>query len=111
MAFVPWIARSVTLESDIEALRSLKRAIDPNTIPPSSFLQTWNFQVDSCESPGENFLGITGTLPSDNSTKQVLGIDLDSGGYEGFLTPAVGNLTALNLGKNKFRGPIPTTVL
>ncbi|XP_057502678.1 leucine-rich repeat receptor-like serine/threonine-protein kinase BAM1 [Actinidia eriantha] len=113
MAFVPWIVRSVTLESDIEALRSLKRAIDPNTIPPSSFLQTWNFQVDPCEIRGENFLGITSTMPSDNSTKRVLGIDLDSGGYEGFLTPAVGNLTALtqlNLGKNKFRGPIPTTV-
>ncbi|KAH7836024.1 hypothetical protein Vadar_032051 [Vaccinium darrowii] len=108
--FIPWFVYSLTLQSDIEALRSLKQAVDPSTIPPSSFLETWNFQVDPCENPGEQFLGIVCTISLDNSTARVLEIDLDPIGYDGFLTPAIGDLTeltTLNLNKNKFRGPIP----
>lgn len=111
--FVPWFVCSVTLQSDIEALRSLKQEIDPYTIPPSSFLETWDFHADPCENPGEQFLGIVCTIPVDNSTARVVEIDLDAAGYNGFLTPVIGNLTGLtilNLAKNRFWGPIPPSL-
>ncbi|KAJ6420551.1 hypothetical protein OIU84_027983 [Salix udensis] len=42
-----------------------------------------------------------------------MAIDLDSAGYDGFLTPSIGNLTeltSLSISKNNFRGPIPETI-
>ncbi|CAL5438522.1 unnamed protein product [Camellia sinensis] len=118
LIFIPWLVvlvESVTLQSDIDALHSVKQAIDSNTIPASSFLKTWNFQMDPCENPGPHFLGILCTVPVDNSSSsnRVLAINLDQAGYDGFLSPAIGNLselTTLNLNKNNFRRPIPTTI-
>ncbi|KAF8393871.1 hypothetical protein HHK36_020069 [Tetracentron sinense] len=104
---------SRTLESDTQALRSLKQSIDPNSISKFSFLDSWDFKIDPCESSGSHFLGILCTIPLDNSRSRVSVIDLDGIGYEGFLTPAIGNLTELttiNLSKNRFRGPIPETI-
>lgn len=49
----------------------------------------------------------------DNSPSRITSIELDSSGYEGFITPSIGNLTELtiiNLSKNHFRGPIPDTI-
>ncbi|KAJ0035388.1 hypothetical protein Pint_25821 [Pistacia integerrima] len=112
LALFPTIAHSVTLESDSAVLSLLKRSIDPNTIPISSFLDTWNLSADPCESTSQ-FLGILCTYPEDESRQRIVAIDLDSFGYDGVLTQSIGNLTeltTLNLGRNKFRGPIPDSI-
>uniref|UniRef100_A0A7N0V610 Leucine-rich repeat-containing N-terminal plant-type domain-containing protein n=1 Tax=Kalanchoe fedtschenkoi TaxID=63787 RepID=A0A7N0V610_KALFE len=106
-------AHALTDDVDIEVLRSLKDRIDPNSIPPLSFLETWNFQVDPCESGGGNFLGVLCTQREENVSSRVTEIDLDGVGYDGFLTQQIGNLTeltVLSLGNNLFRGPIPDSV-
>ncbi|XP_031276986.1 LRR receptor-like serine/threonine-protein kinase RCH1 [Pistacia vera] len=112
LALFPTIAHSVTLESDSAVLSLLKRSIDPNTIPISSFLDTWNLSADPCESTSQ-FLGILCTYPEEESRQRIVAIDLDSFGYDGVLTQSIGNLTeltTLNLGRNKFRGPIPDSI-
>ncbi|MED6144661.1 hypothetical protein PIB30_017762 [Stylosanthes scabra] len=107
-------SHSLTLKDDINSLIEIKRAIDPNSLSQSSYLNSWNFSVDPCECTGTEFLGILCNLPLDNNTSsRVTAIDLDTIGYEGFLTPAIGNLTeltVLNLNSNKFRGPLPETL-
>ncbi|KAL3829215.1 hypothetical protein ACJIZ3_018017 [Penstemon smallii] len=108
------LSDSKTLESDIIVLQSIKQSIDPNSITPNSFLNTWNFKNDPCETTGIHFLGILCTIPETiNSSSRVTAIDLEGDGLEGFLTPILGNLTELtllNLKKNRFRGPIPNSV-
>ncbi|XP_070058023.1 probable leucine-rich repeat receptor-like protein kinase At2g33170 isoform X2 [Nicotiana tomentosiformis] len=103
-----------TLPSDIQALQAIKMSIDPVSISSESFLRSWDFALDPCETTGASFLGILCTIPLDNnSTSRIMEIDLEGDELEGFLTPAIGNLTelvALNLGKNKFRGPVPETI-
>ncbi|KAE9585956.1 hypothetical protein Lal_00010301 [Lupinus albus] len=113
LCLMPLQINSATLEADTQALLEIKLAIDPNSVPPSSYLNSWDFTVDPCESTGSQFLGILCNLPLDNSSSRVTALDLDSIGYDGFLTPSIGNLTELtviNLDKNKFRGPIPQTI-
>ncbi|TKY48326.1 leucine-rich repeat receptor protein kinase [Spatholobus suberectus] len=110
---MPSQTHSSTLQDDTLALREIKRAIDPNSVTPSSYLNSWDFSVDPCESTDSQFLGILCNMPLDNSSSRVTEIDLDGIGCEGFLTPAIGNLTeltVLNLNNNKFRGPIPETI-
>ncbi|XP_057958081.1 probable leucine-rich repeat receptor-like protein kinase At1g35710 [Malania oleifera] len=113
LTFIQRIVHSKTLGSDAEALHSLLSSLDPNSISSSSFLNSWNFQADPCESSGDQFLGILCTIPEDNSSSRVTAINLDRAGYDGFLSPEIGNLTELiilNLNKNMFRGPIPDTI-
>ncbi|WVZ00180.1 hypothetical protein V8G54_026249 [Vigna mungo] len=113
LCLMPSQTNSSTLQDDTLSLLAIKNAIDPNSITPSSYLSTWDFSVDPCESTGSQFLGILCYLPLDNSSSRVTEVDLDAIGYEGFLTPAIGNLselTVLNLNNNKFRGPIPETI-
>lgn len=113
LSFFPTVIHSSTLDSDIQALRSLRHAIDPTSISPTSFLSSWDFMVDPCGSTGEQFLGILCSNPLDNVSSRIIAIDLDGVEYDGFLTPSIGNLselTILNLGKNKFRRTIPETI-
>ncbi|XVE84507.1 hypothetical protein DITRI_Ditri17bG0019200 [Diplodiscus trichospermus] len=113
LAFILPLFHSLTLQSDIEVLQSLNRSIDPNTIPPSSYLTTWDFSADPCESTGERFLGILCSVPSGNSTSRIISLDLDDAGYDGYITPSIGNLTeliSLDLSRNRFRGPLPDTL-
>lgn len=109
---IPRFVQPATLPSDIEALRSLKNSVDPNRIPSSSFLNTWNFQADPCDSVGGTFLGILCTEPQNNITR-VSTVDLDDSGYDGFLPHTIGNLTeltTLQIRDNNFRGPIPISL-
>lgn len=113
LCFVPSPVHSATHGADTHALREIRRAIDPNSISPSSYLKTWDFTVDPCESSGSKFLGVLCRFALDNSTSRVTAIDLDGIGYDGFLSPAIGNLSGLdtlNLENNNFRGPIPDTI-
>ncbi|TXG72802.1 hypothetical protein EZV62_001381 [Acer yangbiense] len=114
VALVPTTVNSLTLDIDKEALRLLKRSIDPNTIPKASYISSWDFSIDPCESTGGQFQGILCSVPLDNNARsRITAIDLDSAGYDGFLAPSIGNLTeltALNLGRNNFRGPIPDSM-
>ena len=43
LSFVATVIHSSTLESDIKALRSLKHAIDPTSISPTTFLSSWDW--------------------------------------------------------------------
>ena len=114
LTFISRPAQSRTFESDIEVLRAFRESIDPNSVPPYSFINSWDFRMDPCESSGEIFLGILCSTPVDNnSSTRVTAIDLDGIGYEGFLHPRIGNLTEmviLNLSKNNFRGPLPGSI-
>ncbi|KAJ4822678.1 hypothetical protein Tsubulata_027242 [Turnera subulata] len=103
---------SSTLGADIEVLRLFKQSIDPVSIPAYSYIYSWDFSVDPCESSGA-FLGILCKFPLDNSSIRIMAIDLDAIGYDGFLSPSIGNLSelsTLSLGRNNFRGPIPETI-
>ncbi|CAG7903005.1 unnamed protein product [Brassica rapa] len=109
---VPSSVLSATLRSDIQALESIIRSIDPSSISPSSYLSTWDFSEDPCEGSG-TFLGVMCSFTLENTTSRVTEIDLDDDGYDGFLSEAIGNLTeltVLSLNNNRFRGPIPETV-
>ncbi|KAK4254841.1 hypothetical protein QN277_007926 [Acacia crassicarpa] len=113
LCFVASPALAITLQSDTDALREIKGAIDPNSISSSSYLRSWDFSVDPCESSGSYFLGILCRFPLDNSSSRITTIDLDGAGYDAFIPQAIGNLsetTVLNLRKNNFRGPIPDTI-
>ncbi|XP_010526132.1 PREDICTED: leucine-rich repeat receptor-like protein kinase PEPR1 [Tarenaya hassleriana] len=112
LASVPPPVLSATLPSDIQALESILRSIDPSSISPASYLSTWDFSEDPCEGAG-TFLGIICSFPLDNTTSRVTEIELDDVGYDGFLSVSIGNLTeltVLSLNKNRFRGPIPESV-
>ncbi|OMP00016.1 Leucine-rich repeat, typical subtype [Corchorus olitorius] len=113
LAYILTFVHSLTLESEVEVLSALKRSVDPNTIPPSSYLSTWDFSGDPCESTGAKFLGILCSVPEGNSSSRIISIDLDAAGYDGFLTPLIGNLTeltAIDISKNRFRGPLPENI-
>lgn len=110
---IPRLTHSLTLDADIEVLSALKRGLDPNSISPTSYLNTWDFNLDPCQVMGGQFLGILCSNPLDNSSQRITALDLDGIGYDGFLTPSIGNLTELtilSLDKNKFRGPFPGTL-
>ncbi|KAL9237507.1 hypothetical protein vseg_012045 [Gypsophila vaccaria] len=109
----PNIVHSDTLSTEVDVLRALKEGIDPNSIPDSAFLSTWDFSLDPCESTGAHFLGVLCNIPDDNSSSHITQLELDGVGYDGFLTVDIGNLTELitiDLSKNKFRGPIPESI-
>nr|XP_027118559.1 leucine-rich repeat receptor protein kinase EMS1-like [Coffea arabica] len=113
LILVPCLAVSLTLQSDIQVLRNIREAVDPNTVSSTSFLSTWNFDTDPCESSGPHFLGVLCTTPEDNSSSRIAVINLEGDGLDCFLTPTIGNLTeltTLNLRNNNFRGPIPNTI-
>lgn len=96
----PRFAHTTTLSTEVDVLRALKQGIDPNSVPGYSFLSTWDFSVDPCESAGAHFLGVLCVIPdSDDNTSnsRITTLDLDGAGYDGFLTEDIGNLTELTV--------------
>ncbi|KAL3621130.1 hypothetical protein CASFOL_036042 [Castilleja foliolosa] len=101
---------SATFPGDIAALRALKSAVKPSSIPATSCLATWNFAAaDPCAVLKVTYFtcGIT------CSAGRVVQITLDSQGYAGTLTPLISKLTQLinlDLGENRFYGQIPSSI-
>ncbi|CAI9104595.1 OLC1v1003299C1 [Oldenlandia corymbosa var. corymbosa] len=99
------VVESITSPSDVRALQAFKASIKSSSIPSYSCLGSWNFTNDPCAVPRTYFT--CGILCDGNRITQ---LSLDSPGYIGRLTPLISQLTELvkiDLGNNKFYGPIP----
>ncbi|KAI3664316.1 hypothetical protein L1987_89945 [Smallanthus sonchifolius] len=100
---------STTLSSDITALKAIKSAINPTTIPSYSCLSSWNFTSDPCSNPHiTHFLCALSC-----SNNRVTQLTFDRAGYAGTLSPLVSQLTQLitiDLSDNKLSAPIPTSL-
>ncbi|KAK1430319.1 hypothetical protein QVD17_12975 [Tagetes erecta] len=95
-----------TVSSDIVALKAIKSAINPTTIPSYTCLYSWDFTSDPCSPPHVTHF-LCGLSCSGNRVTQ---LTLDPAGYSGTLSPLVSQLTQLitiDLSDNKFTGPIP----
>lgn len=95
-------------------MMQVKAAINPISIIPSSCVGSWDFSKDPCDSLSSPiFTCGLDCLPGANGILRVTGLRLDPAGYNGTLSPAVGNLTALQrlvVSGNGFYGPIPETL-
>ncbi|XP_031493670.1 leucine-rich repeat receptor protein kinase MSL1-like [Nymphaea colorata] len=108
----------ITSPIDIEALKQIKKAIDPASIPQGSCISSWDFSVDPCDNlNGQRFTcGFRcddQTSSSFSGHRRVTEITLETAEYSGTLSPAVGNLrhlTALQLSPNSFNGSIPASI-
>ncbi|KVH93307.1 probable LRR receptor-like serine/threonine-protein kinase At4g36180 [Cynara cardunculus var. scolymus] len=102
-------ATTTTLASDVSALKAIKSAINPTTIPSYSCLASWNFTSDPCSNPHLTHF-LCGLSCSGNRVTQ---LTFDRAGYSGTLSSFVSKLTQLltiDLSDNKFSGPIPTAL-
>ncbi|GJW48887.1 leucine-rich repeat-containing protein [Tanacetum coccineum] len=103
------ITATNTLPSDISALKAIKSAINPSTIPSYSCLGSWNFTSDPCANPHITHF-LCGISCSSNRITQ---LTFDRVGYSGTLSPLISKLTQLvtiDLSENKFTGPIPMSL-
>lgn len=91
-------------------------ALNASSIMRSTCIDSWNFSVDPCavRASPQFTCGIDCSPPGKNGVLRITGIRLESGaGYAGTLSPAIGNLTALQrlvISNNQFHGAIPTTL-
>ncbi|KAK9071131.1 hypothetical protein SSX86_009699 [Deinandra increscens subsp. villosa] len=100
---------TTTLPSDVSALKSIKSAINPATIPSYSCLASWNFSSDPCSTPHLTHFLCALSCSGDRVTQ----LTFDRAGYSGTLSPLVSQLTQLttiDLSDNKLSGPIPTSL-
>ncbi|KAL4588686.1 hypothetical protein LXL04_001581 [Taraxacum kok-saghyz] len=102
-------ATATTLYSDVSALKAIKAAIDPTTIPSYSCLASWNFTSDPCSNHHVTHF-LCGLSCSGNRVTQ---LTFDRAGYVGTLSPLVSKLTQLitiDISDNKLSGPIPASL-
>ncbi|KAM0025045.1 putative non-specific serine/threonine protein kinase [Helianthus debilis subsp. tardiflorus] len=102
-------AAAATLSTDVSALKAIKSAINPTTIPSYSCLASWNFTSDPCSTPHVTHF-LCGLSCSANRVTQ---LTFDPAGYAGTLSPLVSQLTQLttiDLSDNKLSGSIPTSL-
>ncbi|KAF6176182.1 hypothetical protein GIB67_023473 [Kingdonia uniflora] len=98
---------SLTLPSDISALKSFKSTINPKTIPSSSCIASWDFSVDPCSLPRRTHF-VCGITCNPDSTR-VTALVLDPAGYSAIISPAIFQLTQLahlDLSDNSFHGSL-----
>ncbi|CAI0445809.1 unnamed protein product [Linum tenue] len=111
LCFLPCLT-ALTSPQDVSALKALKSAISPASIPPWSCLASWDFAAaDPCSLPRRTHF-VCGLACSPDSTR-VTQLTLDPVGYSGQLTPLLSQLTALltlDLADNYFSGPIPASI-
>ncbi|KAD6795300.1 hypothetical protein R6Q59_020806 [Mikania micrantha] len=102
-------AAGTTLSSDVSALKAIKSAIDPTTIPSYSCLASWNFTSDPCSDHHVTHFLCGLSCSADRVTQ----LTFDRAGYAGTLSPLVSQLTQLitiDISDNKFSGQIPTSL-
>lgn len=91
----------------------VKNAINAVSIMPSSCVGSWNFSVDPCDSLSSPQFTCGIDCTAVNGVSRITGLRLEPAGYNGTLSPAVGNLTALLrvvVAGNYFYGPVPGTL-
>lgn len=102
---------ALTHPGDIEALKEVKLALNASSIMPYACVAAWNFTQDPCDT---RMPCIDCDRSALHNVSRVIGLRLERGaGYQGPLSPAIGNLTALQhlvLTGNSFHGHIPTTL-
>lgn len=109
------LINAITEPSDVEALMQVKAALDPASMQAGSCVSTWDFSVDPCEnlfgadlfSCGINCQSYMGGM------QRITTVKLDSSGYGGTLSLAIGNLTFLQylqVAGNALGGPIPSSI-
>lgn len=109
------VVNAITYPSDVQALFLVKAALDPASIQAGSCVSTWNFSVDPCDNLfGPEFFscGIE-CEPGDGGTLRITSLQLDSSGYAGTLSPAIGNLSFLQymqVSGNTLMGAVPSSI-
>uniref|UniRef100_A0A7N0TNS6 Disease resistance R13L4/SHOC-2-like LRR domain-containing protein n=1 Tax=Kalanchoe fedtschenkoi TaxID=63787 RepID=A0A7N0TNS6_KALFE len=107
---------SKTHWADVQVLRHLKQALDPNSVPPASCVSTWDFSVDPCDNLyTEKFTcGFTCDLVAFDGTTHITDIQLDHAGYSGSIVsvpwPLTPHLRSLDLSTNYLSGSIPSSL-
>ncbi|XP_051140778.1 probable inactive leucine-rich repeat receptor kinase XIAO [Andrographis paniculata] len=99
-------ASAATHPQDLQALRQLKSAIDPSSIPAGSCIDSWDFSVDPCDS----IFSAKFTCGFRCNFSRVTDLALDAAGYSAALSAAAWTfpyLQNLDLSNNNFSGPIP----
>lgn len=115
LIFLLNIVWATTLESDIEALILVKKGVDAASIGTTTCLGSWDFSVDPCDfrSTRQFVCGIRCDVKTREGKSRVTSLALDGVGYEGYLHPAIGNLTELtelDVAGNAFHGSIPESI-
>ncbi|XP_002981118.2 LRR receptor-like serine/threonine-protein kinase FLS2 [Selaginella moellendorffii] len=110
-----------TAAVDIQALQQIKSSIDPSTLHSSSCLGSWDFSHDPCDATSSTSF-VCGIRcdeelqeegASTRPPRRVTSIVLDGYGYRGFLSPFVGNLSALqalDVSGNALSGALPASL-
>ncbi|KAJ0954984.1 putative non-specific serine/threonine protein kinase [Helianthus annuus] len=115
-------AKITTISSDIAALKAVKSAINPTTIPSYTCLHSWDFTSDPCSPPHVTHflcgLSCSGnrvtqlTLdPRISNLKKLQTLDISHNFISGSLPNSLASLTELtrlDSSFNKLTGPIPT---
>jgi hypothetical protein len=105
---------SKTYWGDLEVLKEVKTAVNPNSVGPGSCLSAWDFTVDPCDHLfSEKFTcGFRCDIVVSGSSR-VTELSLDQAGYSGTLSSITWNLPylqALDLSNNYFYGQIPESL-
>lgn len=109
------VVNSATDPSDVQALFLVKDALDPLHIQPGSCVSTWDFSVDPCDNAFGPELFSCGIEcePGDGGMLRVTSLKLDTSGYAGTLSTAIGNLSSLQyvqVSGNMLGGAIPSSI-
>lgn len=108
-------AASKTYWGDIQVLKQLKLAVDPNSVSPGSCLSSWDFSFDPCDSLfSEKFTcGFTCDVVGRTHISRVTELALDQAGYSASLASVSWTLPflkSLDLSGNNFSGNIPDSL-
>lgn len=92
----------------------VKLALNASSIRISTCLFAWNFTLDPCDTRAPCIDCTTTSTLHNNNLSRVTGLRLErNAGYQGPLSPAIGNLTALQhliISENAFHGAIPPSL-
>lgn len=106
-----FLGDSKTYWGDVEAMKELRKGVEPGSVNPGSCLSSWDFAVDPCESLfGESFTCGFRCDVVVSGDSRVTEISLDQAGYAGQLSSGAWSLPyleTLDLSGNFFSGSVP----